>query len=394
MASLKSIDVLRVRGSYGYTGNVNNRIAPSTVIAYEPATNSPVGLPFAYVNVPGNPGLSWETVRQINLGVDFGLFSNRLSGSIEGYTKSTDNLILQAEIDPTAGTSSVFKNSASMRGRGVDIEINTNNLQTPNFKWTTEFSLSYATVEVKDFDQNTSQASLGDILNGGAAYGLYLNPIRGKSPYSVLSYRFAGLDPDNGNPRGYEGENVSSDYQAMYSQLFDTANYVYHGSAIPTVFGFLNNTFSFKGFSLTAGISYKLGYYFRKGTVSYSRLNSSNATHPDFSDRWQQPGDEERTTVPSRIYPANTLRDQFYANSTANVLRGDHIRFEYIRIAYDFSNVISKKIGINNLQVYFVANNLGILWRKNDEKIDPDYDPSTSLYPRPKAFTFGLRASL
>lgn len=88
----------------------------------------------------------------------------------------------------------------------------------------------------------------------------------------MLSYPFAGLDPATGDPLGYLGKSVSKDYLALGNQLYDTSNLIYHGSAIPTLFGNLNNTVSYKGFGLGINIRYAFGYYFRKNTISYYDL--------------------------------------------------------------------------------------------------------------------------
>ena len=80
--------------------------------------------------------------------------------------------------------------------------------------------------------------------------------------------------------------------------------------------------------------------------------------HPDFSKRWQNPGDENTTTVPSMIYPVNdTYRDDFYANSSANVLKGDNIRIQYIRFGYSIRRADLKKLPVNEIQLYSVINN-------------------------------------
>lgn len=391
----KQLNLLKLRTSYGYLGNVNNSLAPYTIIEYSPAIYNQANQPFASITVPANPGLSWETSMQLNAGVDFGLFNSRISGSIDGYHKASDNVILIAEIDPTTGVSGVNKNSASMKTNGLEVAINTLNLSFKKFKWNTEFGFSYTATKVTDYLINESNTTLGGIVNGGGANGLFINPLKGKSPYSIISYRFAGLDPATGNPQGYLGETVSNDYRAIFNQLYDTANYVYHGSSLPTYYGFINNRISYHGFSLTVGVNYKMGYYFRKSTINYYRLFTQGITNADFEKRWQEPGDEEFTTVPSRVYPTNNpRRDDFYANSTANVFKGDHVRLQYIRLGYDLDKALAKKISVRNVQVYIVANNLGILWRANDKKLDPDFDSRSSRFPPPKTFTVGMRIDL
>lgn len=393
--SSKTINTLRVRTTYGSQGNVNNLLTPYTILQYSPAGENPLNnIPFASIFIPGNPGLSWEMIYQFNGGIDFGLLSNRITGSIDVFRKHTDNLILRAEIDPTTGIPSIFKNSASMIAKGLDIAVNTVNIKTSYFRFATELGLSYAANKVRDFLIDQGGMLVNDLLNGGGSSGLSIYPIKGKAPYSIFSLPFAGLNGATGDPQGYLGKTVTTDYRAIFNQRVDTANLIYNGSATPTVFGFLNNTFQYKGISLLVNINYRLGYYFRKSSIDYYRLNNTGITHSDFARRWQHPGDEAYTTVPSRIYPiSNNRRDNFYAYSTENAKKGDHVRLQFIKLGYEFKPS-GRKALIRSAQVYLIANNLGILWRANKEKLDPDYNPASSFFPPPKSITAGIKMIL
>lgn len=391
----KTINTLRIRTSFGSQGNVNNVLPPYTILQYSPAGENPLNnTPFASISVPGNPALSWEMIYQFNTGLDFGLLNNRITGSIDAYRKHTDNLILRAEIDPTTGIASVYKNSASMVAKGIDVSINTVNIKTNHFRFSTEWGLSYASNKVKDFLLDQTGMLVNDLLNGGGSTGASIYPIKGRAPYSIFSLPFAGLNHTTGDPQGYLGQKITTDYRAIFSQRMDTAHLIYHGSATPTVFGFLNNTFQYKGLAILININYRLGYYFRKSTIDYYRLNNAGITHSDFTQRWKQPGDEAHTTIPSRIYPiTNTRRDNFYAYSTANVRKGDHIRLQFIKLSYELKPSYKKAL-LNSAQVYLIANNLGILWRANKEKLDPDFNPATSFFPPPRNITAGIKMNL
>lgn len=386
-AKFEFVNLLRLRSSYGYMGNVNNSISPYTIIRLESASGSPYNLPFANISEPANPDLSWETINQFNIGLDFGLLDNRLSGSVEAYKKISDNLILSSEVDPTSGIFSVQRNSAGLKGNGFELSLNSKNIDG-KIKWSTNFGLSHITNEVTHTDISSEGNTVGPVISSS---GRSITSLEGISPYPVFSYPFAGLDPTNGNPQGYLGETVSTDYRAISRQLFDTTSINYHGSAIPTTFGFLTNTIQYRRFSLTVNINYRLGYYFRKSTIRYYELYNQYITHPDFSQRWQNPGDENSTTIPSMIYPiSNTRRDDFYSYSSPNVLRGDNIRIGSIRLSYEFGGPLIRKLRLQQLQLYVIATNLGIIWRANKYGLDPDYDVSNP-YPVPKQVAFGLK---
>jgi len=257
------------------------------------------------------------------------------------------------------------------------------------FKWNTELGMSYVSNKVTDFTTAGSVYPLGSVVGGS---GINIVPRIGITPYALFSYPFAGLDPSTGEPLGYLGGKVSNKYLEISNQSYDTASVIYHGSAIPTVFGNFNNTFTYRGFSLNINISYRLGYYFRKNTLSYFALFNYGTGHADYSRRWQQPGDEKNTTVPSMIYPVSDgLRDAFYNRSSVNALRGDNIRLQYIRLGYDLADAFVRKLHIRELGLYLNIDNLGILWRANKEGLDPDYSSGDARYISPRVITLGAR---
>jgi TonB-dependent starch-binding outer membrane protein SusC len=378
--------LLRVRGSYGYQGNVNNTIAPYTILNYNPTNSSLNNMPFANIGVPANPGLSWETLRQLNLALDFRLKGNCLSGTVDIFFKKSENLLLGAMNDPTSGINSITKNSASLSGNGLELALNSINISGKNFKWATEFGLSIIKNELIDYKLD-DKGFVAEFY--GKNSGLFISPIKGKSPYSLFSFPFGGLDAQ-GNPQGFDGKQVSTDYQRIFNQRYDTANLTYHGSSIPTTFGFLNNTFSYKGFALTVGINYNFGYFFKKSTINYYRLFMTGVGHADYSKRWQVAGDETRTTIPSMVYPAsNSRRDDFYANSSVNVLKGDNVRMQFVKASYNVKSML-KKMPFISMQIYATVSNIGILWRANKEGLDPDIDSGNAPYPIPRHAAFGI----
>src|SRR5690606_3615114 len=151
-----------------------------------------------------------------------------------------------------------------------------------------------------------------------------INPVEGKPVYTIFSYAWAGLSSDEGNPMGYiEGE-PSSDYKELTNALPEEL--IYHGSAVPLYYGSLLNSFRYKNLSFSFNIMYNGGYFFRRPTISYQSLFNNWNGHPDYRLRWQKPGDENKTDVPSMIYPNDSQRDSFFNYSEPTVEKGDHIR--------------------------------------------------------------------
>lgn len=207
----------------------------------------------------------------------------------------------------------------------------------------------------------------------------------------MAGYTWGGLDA-NGNPQGYLNGKKSIDYNAIVNEgnaSPEAANITYVGSALPTVFGNLVNTFGYKNFSLSVNISYKLGYYFRRPALNYNTLLNGSIGNDQYAQRWQKPGDENSTDVPSFIYPNSTGRDNFYTLSAVNILKGDHVRLQYINLSYGLGRQLLDKWRLKTFQFYANAADLGILWRANKQGLDPEY---ANAIPPLKSFTIGLRA--
>ena len=210
----------------------------------------------------------------------------------------------------------------------------------------------------------------------------------GKPVYSVFSYKWAGLDPQTGDPQGFLDHQVSKDYTKLTGASTLLSDLNYHGSAIPTIFGSLGNTFQYGDFSLNVRINYKMGYYFRRPSVVYSDLFGGFFAHEDFSKRWQKPGDEAMTNVPSMVYPSVTNRNNFYRYSEVLVEKGDHIRLQYVTAAYELSKAKQSWLPFRKIQFYLNINNLGVLWTANEAGIDPEYTSSWNSLVPPRNYAY------
>jgi hypothetical protein len=123
--------------------------------------------------------------------------------------------------------------------------------------------------------------------------------------------------------------------------------------------------------------------------MNYTQAFDGAVIHSDYANRWQKPGDEFYTDVPSIIYSTSVTRDNFYANSTAKVEKAGHIRLQYVNVSYEFPTRILQKINFRSLEVYTSAANLGILWRANKKGLDPEF----SELPQSKSLSIGIRTN-
>ncbi|MCL4640313.1 MAG: SusC/RagA family TonB-linked outer membrane protein [Olivibacter sp.] len=378
--SFGAIPYLKLRATYGYNGNVYNGVA-YLIARY--GTSSLTGLRTASIAGVPNPELRWERVRNINLGVDFESRSKFVSGSIDWYRKDGLDLIKDADLAPSTGFVTFKGNAAETRTYGLDVVLTTKNLNR-KLRWTTTALFNLVNDKVIRFDRKYQATDLVSAQTGS------LIAFEDKPLFSLYSYAWAGLEAETGDPLGYLDGWPSKDYLSIIRNA-TPESLVYHGATRPTVFGSLRNDFSFKSFSLSVNLSYKLGYYFRRSSVNTNLQQViMSGGHTDYAYRWQHPGDEASASVPSLVYPNNTNRQNFYARSAVLVEWGDHIRLQDIRLAYDFRpNVFAS--WIKALQVYTYLNNGPILWRANNVGMDPDTRES---YPIPFTASLGLKAIL
>lgn len=380
---------LDFRVTYGYSGNVDlSKSAEAVAIYYSGAQVT--NLPFASMNILNNPELRWEKVGMLNLGIDFSAKNNVISGSIEYYHKKGTDLYGNTPYDYTTWgrNNTIIKNVADMAGNGIDLILNTKNMDR-RLKWTSGFLLSYTSSKTTKY-LSTESSSIVSILGGGST----ITPVVGKPLYAIAAYRWGRLDA-NGNPQGYLNGQLSTDYLSMQTALSDKGEkdgiIKFIGPTSPTVFGAVNNSVSFAKFTFSVNIIYKFGYYFRKSSVSsYAGIMNYGGGHKDYEKRWQSPGDEYITNVPSFIYPNDENRDAFYTFSEINVLKADNIRLQYINLSYDFQDMSKRTKANFNINLYLNISNIGIIWRANKEGLDPDYP--ASIKP-PVNCTIGIRAS-
>ena len=359
-----SIDRLALRFTYGINGNVSRSASALTTMYYVNYTGS--GLPGGALNSPPNRNLRWERVLSSNLGLDFSLWSGTLYGSVDYYHKNGRDLLSEAPVDPTLGVSHFFGNIASMDGKGVDVILTSRNLKNV-ISWNTTLNLSYTQGRVREY--------LMPVGNVPTVYlsGTTIAPIEGKPLYSLFSYPWAGLDPENGDPLGYLEGAVSKDYQNITTGT-RIEEMVFNGPVQAPWYGSLRNDFRYKGIGLSINVSYKFGGYFRALSYASSNLLTGFNTHSDFSKRWQKPGDEEITQIPSFDPEDVEGRGMFYRYSDVLALRSDNIRLEDILLSYDIKPSRFLGVGFGQMRCFVQVQHINLAWLGNERKIDPYFN--------------------
>ena len=379
--SWSAVPYLKLRATYGFNGNIDRSVTSFTTASILQGNFNPVSrLPFAQVNNPPNENLRWEKIEMINLGLDIESKSGRVSGALEYYIKNGIDLFGTIPMPPSSGVSTYRGNFASAKTQGFDVNLRTKIIQKA-IKWDASVIYNFVKDRVTGYETLAPVSSYLAFAGGSDL----IFPLQGRPLFSVYSYPWGGLDPNNGNPLGILNGEPSDNYTAIFNEA-TPESIIFNGPARPTSVGTISNNFSYKGFSLSANITYRFGHVFRSSSILYTSLFNGDLAHGDFGLRWRNPGDELLTQVPSMPSALNANRDNMYRFSEILVERGDHIRFQDVRVSYLFSKIQ----GFNKIELYAFINNIGLLWKHTDLPLDPDF---RSMKPQ-KSFAFGLKIDL
>ena len=393
----KGLDQLALRVTYGITGNSPE---PGGSASFDVLTNINA-LPLAFsapfaneITAAGNKKLTWESTKNLNLGVDFGVFNNRISGSVDYYHRKTDDLLDRVFTNVFTGFSDIPGNSGSIENKGIELSLQTVNIDKA-FKWNTGFIFGYNENEVTRLTNTNQDASgFGQVLSRF--------PQIGYSAFPVFAFDFAGLN-DEGSPeiRLADGTIVS---ERGITQLEDLK---YMGTYQPKWSGSFINTFSYGGFTLTANVIYNLGHVMFVDTPSLGAYSgqpleggagnfTAGNVHADFANRWRQAGDENSTNIPAYLAQPNAInRDiNYFKYAVTNVTSASYIKLRDISLSYVLPSSITDKINIDQIRLRAQMNNI-MLWKDNDKGIDPEFHDAigglraTSPFNQ-NAFTLGL----
>ena len=373
-----TISEMKFRASYGLTGNdqIGNFDARGLYGGGGNYSGSAGIVPSSLANL----GLSWETNNTTNLGLDFGFFENRITGSIDAFDRRTKDLLLSQPILWINGFSGISNNVGELQNRGLEFELSTVNIDKGGFRWNSSFNIT------KIDNQIVSLYSGLKFLpaNPGIAVG---QPVGRSGEGAVFSAEYAGVNPATGRPMWY-------DINGNITYLPLAADRKYLGSSLGTVFGGLNNTFSYKGFEFTTFFTYEYGGIGGDGQYGFLRENGTRLTLnalSEVNDRsWKTPG--QITDIPRNVTTngGNETRGASRNSGSAALLKYDFIRLSQLTVAYSFKPSLVSRIGLSRARIYMQGVNL---WTYTDY---PGYDPEftgagTGQVPLTKSYTLGVQ---
>lgn len=356
MNTQKLFSDLRLRASYGSNGNQSiddfaSRGLYSNTASYD---NNPGFVLSQY----GNDQLTWEKNKPFNIGVDFGVLNNRIQGSVEYYVRTTSGLLLNRPVSATNGVTSVTQNIGSMENSGIELELNTTNIQSKQngFNWNTRFM--FATLKNKITKLESPIVGTFNRFEGGDFYQFYLPG-------------FAGADVNNGESLWYmDGSKSTTTNDYAKAARFN------QGSALPKWYTGITNTFDYRGISLSFQLYGSFGNKLYDNWGSNSFSDGSAGFGPTsalpryyYENRWQKAGDQGKQ--PKVVYRGSQSGSSNHS-STRFLYDGDFIRLRDITLGYEFPKQWIRNLHLGSARLYVRSNNL-YTWLKDDRlTFDPE----------------------
>ena len=387
----KWIDALKLRASYGLTGNIDQ-----TVSSYLTATigvNSITGDKMATLNTPPNDHLRWEKTASLNFGLDFSLWRNRLSGSIDWYNKKGTDLLTTTDLDPTTGWSQLTINNGEALNRGVELQLNGIILRPVNRN-------SLGIRALLNFTYNKNEVTkVNHQPTSGSEALLYYTLHEGYPIHSLFAYRFAGMvNEDNIQYFSWVGADGQIHTSDINSEEFTVDDIVYCGELDPKYMAGFTPEISYAGFTLSAMISYYGGHYMRArvedwssdgNQYGYYQPGEVDAFPSAYLNYWRN---EDKTLYPANGYLGgqNIVGDYRYMDTS--VVPADYIKLRNIVLGYEFPRKLCQQIGVNTLRMRIQANNLAT-WTRNNLGVDPEANNPTTginLLSTPRSYTMSL----
>ena len=419
----KPVSLLKLRGSYGQTGNTN---IPSGITSDSWGINSGTstlgGTNNTYLNSIGNSDIKWETTNSLDFGVDFGLFANRINGSLAVYQKKVSDMLLAVTLPPSAGIyggNTCWQNIGDMKNDGIEFNVNSVIINKRDFTFNFGFNLSFNRNKVLSLDPTSDENHVGIMQSGtdgiirtitktGLAWGTFYMP------------EYAGVDSEKGIPLIYEvktlddgtTEHTGNIIPATSENMSNNRMILDGKCALPKVLGGFNMNFTYKSFDLGMVWSFVTGNYI------YNRLLQSSMTPNQgmlvlnkklLTDSWTKPGDK---TYWPQVVAANTY---YYDNngdattsgvsygsdnntpSSQYLEKGDYLKLRNITLGYTIPANAIKKYKINTLRVYMAATNLLTLSKFSGYNPEIEIDQSSgsclssfTSMPASRTFLFGL----
>ena len=391
MKGISAISDLRLRASYGINGTLpSQNYGWRSLTNYTNRYNGNAG---GYLSTNANPDLTWETNYTTNIGLEFGLFKQRLTGTIEYFNRDSRNLLQDVPVSTVTGFPSTLANVGEINNHGIEVEIGGDIINNNSLRWRASVNASFIQSKV------TKLYGGRDIIwsdpTGGDARAQFIYK-EGSPTLSYWGYEWGGVDPKNGNNVYYvntpndskAGDFLYNGRGATYS--FSKANYKIIGDAMPDVYGGLNTDVSYKGVTLGLNFIYKIGGDLYDGAFKdvsddgyyWERIRSESV----YKNMWTP----ENTSGSVPLLRGTDLTDPMQY-STRQMSSATFLRLKNINLSYELPKSLIGKVGVTTARIYFNGSNL--LTFSKYKNADPEvnqYGTRGWETPIGKIYTFGI----
>jgi TonB-linked SusC/RagA family outer membrane protein len=395
----KVISNLKIRASYGLTGNSEIGEYKSLALL---GTNTYVldaqRISGTVINTLANPDLQWEKAAEFDVGLSLGMFDSRVNLDADVYVRNTKNLLLNAPIPNSSGYSNIYKNIGKMRNKGLELTLNTVNIQSGDFRWTSTLSLSLLKNKIIEL------GTAGDDIFPGPYFLDNTTVLRvGQSVSSFYGLKLLGTWGTKEAAEAAKYGKLPGDlkfYDKNGDGQINDDDRVIMGKGIPTGYGTFSNTLSYKNFDLTLELQYEYGNDVLQLSKhsGQDRTGQANSFLQALTDAWTP--DHQNTDI-AQIRPSYVGGDGYTTGIfSSKVEDGSFIRGKNLMLGYTFSKSLASKLKLSNLRIYLSAQNFFLLTNYFG------YDPEVSTYgdafaqgitfydyPKAKTFLFGLNVS-
>jgi len=353
------VGMLKLRGSYGQVGNdaILNSSGNNVYYAWQALYDFGPGI--NNVSEPGflqasleNKNLVWESNNSFDVGLDFSLLDNKLSGGVEYFQRESRNLLFSVPLPLSSGVLSRLENVGTLNNTGVELHVAADVLERGDFGWNVDFNWTTIKNEFKKLPAGQDEIISGTkkIMVGRSIYDFWLRQWYGVDPTDGSALYLAQNQEASSN-RTIDGVVVTTD--------INNAKYDYSGSAIPDFYGGLTNNFRYKALSLSFLMTYQVGGKMYDAT--YAGLMTADvegrALHKDMLKRWQKPGDV--TDVP-RLDNANSTHLNG-ASSTRWLTDASYLNFRSVTLGYNLPSSLTSKVNMQNARLYLTGENLALI---------------------------------
>jgi TonB-linked SusC/RagA family outer membrane protein len=390
------ISHLMLKASYGLNASIGNAIN-STTILKSAITNRQFQndqQTAIYIQDLQNLDLTWEKKYELNIGTDIGLLNDRVNLTVDYYRRRSFDLIGLVRTAGIGGEVNQFANYANMQSHGLDISLMGKIVQEKSWSITSTFNFGWNVTKITNLKSTPNIWQL--VAEGGGAQQGF--PVRGL--FSIVN---KGLDPYLGYPLFLNDSGQVSPVVNLTS--LNTSHLKYEGPTDPTITGGWSNTFRYQAFSLNVLFTYQAGNKVRLRPVYTSIYSDLDALPNEFKRRFELPGDQKLTNIPSiqmftqagyLLQQASAFPYNNYNYSSDRVADGGFVRMKAVTFSYQLPNKLLARAGMRSGSVSLVANNLWLIY--SDSRLhgqDPEfYATGGAALPVNRQVTFALRLGL